>query len=568
MKILMKEARHMKQHYVMPVGVDDFKKVREEYYYVDKTDFIRTLIDGHSQVTLITRPRRFGKTLALSTLYYFFDINRAQENRPLFDGCRIEQAGDKYMKEQGSKPVIFLTLKDVKQPDFPEMLEILRFTMQSAYNAHKYLLQSDLLEDYEKDYFLTILTRKATKADLQVSLKNLTDYLHRYHQKTALLLLDEYDAPIQAAWDNGYYKETIDFMRNFLSTVLKSNPDLDFAVITGVLRIAKESIFSSLNNLKVSSLLTGSYSESMGFTKSEIEQMASDFNVSDKLPQIKAWYDGYNFAGTEAYNPWSVINYFDNNAKPGLYWLNTSGNSIIKSLLKKTTLKQEKELKSLLQGAEVRAKIDEGIIYSDIYKDRDALYTMLLTTGYLTLADEPTMRGIFLSAKLRIPNKEIRSVYAKEIIARIEAMEGSPQLLELLYDLLDGNVEGFSSGLNTYLETLASYYDTTNTENFYHGFMLGLLALLVPDYTVRSNRESGYGRFDAAIFPGQEHTNGVIMEFKVAESEAKLPSKADEALAQIETMDYLAEFRQQNITTVWQYGISFCGKKCHIAAKI
>lgn len=558
----------MKQHYVMPVGVDDFKKVREEYYYVDKTDFIRTLIDGHSQVTLITRPRRFGKTLALSMLYYFFDINRAQENRPLFDGCRIEQAGDKYMKEQGSKPVIFLTLKDVKQPDFPEMLEILRFTMQSAYNAHKYLLQSDLLEDYEKDYFLTILSRQATKADLQVSLKNLTDYLHRYHQKTALLLLDEYDAPIQAAWDNDYYKDAVDFMRNFLSTVLKSNLDLDFAVITGVLRIAKESIFSSLNNLKVSSLLTGSYSESMGFTKSEIEQMASDFNVSDKLPQIKAWYDGYNFAGTEVYNPWSVINYFDNNAKPGLYWLNTSGNSIIKSLLKKTTLKQEKELKSLLQGAEVRAKIDEGIIYSDIYKDRDALYTMLLTTGYLTLADEPTMRGIFLSAKLRIPNKEIRSVYAKEIIARIEAMEGSPQLLELLDDLLDGNVEGFSSGLNTYLETMASYYDTTNTENFYHGFMLGLLALLVPDYTVRSNRESGYGRFDAAIFPGKEHTNGVIMEFKVAESEAKLPSKADEALAQIETMDYLAEFRQQNITTVWQYGISFCGKKCHIAAKI
>lgn len=568
MKILMKEARHMKQHYVMPVGVDDFKKVREEYYYVDKTDFIRTLIDGHSQVTLITRPRRFGKTLALSMLYYFFDINRAQENRPLFDGCRIEQAGDKYMKEQGSKPVIFLTLKDVKQPDFPEMLEILRFTMQSAYNAHKYLLQSNLLEDYEKDYFLTILTRKATKADLQVSLKNLTDYLHRYHQKTALLLLDEYDAPIQAAWDNGYYKETIDFMRNFLSTVLKSNLDLDFAVITGVLRIAKESIFSSLNNLEVASVLSGRYNSAIGFTYEEIAQMASDFNCKNKLSEIKAWYDGYTFSGQEIYNPWSVINYFLHHFRPNLYWLNTSGNSIIKSLLKKTTLKQEKELKSLLQGAEVRAKIDEGIIYSDIYKDRDALYTMLLTTGYLTLADEPTMRGIFLSAKLRIPNKEIRSVYAKEIIARIEAMEGSPQLLELLDDLLDGNVEGFSSGLNTYLETLASYYDTTNTENFYHGFMLGLLALLVPDYTVRSNRESGYGRFDAAIFPNKEHTNGVIMEFKVAESEAKLPSKADEALAQIETMDYLAEFRQQNITTVWQYGISFCGKKCHIAAKI
>ena len=557
----------MKQHYIMPVGVDDFRRVREEYYYVDKTDFIKNLIDGHSQVTLITRPRRFGKTLAMSMLYYFFTLENAQSNRALFEGCQIEQAGERYISQQGSKPVIFLSLKDIKQVDFPSMIKSFSSLMQDLYASHDYLLDTDCLNEYEREYFRSVAARQADSVDLQLSLKKLTTWLHRYHQKTVLVLIDEYDAPIQYAFDNGYYDEAITFMRNYLSSVLKSNPSLDFAVITGVLRIAKESIFSSLNNLKVSSLVSGSYGEAMGFTSQEIEKIAHDFHAQDKLSEIKEWYDGYRFAGEDIYNPWSVINYFDNNANPGLYWLNTSGNTILAELLKHVDKKQEKELQHLLQGGSVTTRIDESIIYADIGKSRNALYTMLLTTGYLTLASEPVMRSFAVSASLRIPNQEVRAVYAKEIVEHIEAMEGTPNLLDLMENLLNGNAEDFSSGLNDYLETLASYYDTANRENFYHGFVLGLLALLVPDYSVRSNRESGYGRFDIAIFPGKEHTNGVIMEFKVAENEADLPKMAEAALAQIENMDYMAEFRNQNITQVWQYGIAFCGKKCQIAAK-
>ena len=557
----------MKQNYVMPVGVDDFRQVREEYYYVDKTDFIKALIDGHSKVTLITRPRRFGKTLAMSMLYYFFTMEDAGANRNLFKGCKIEAAGEKYMKHQGTKPTIFLSLKDIKQVDFTRMMRSFSSLMQDLYALHSYLLDSDCLNEYDREYFHSIVTRQADSVDLQLSLKKLTVWLQRYHQKAVLLLIDEYDAPIQYAFDHDYYDEAIEFMRNYLSSALKSNSSLDFAVITGVLRIAKESISSSLNNLEIASVVSGRYQSAMGFDYHEIEQVATDFNCPQKLEEIKDWYDGYNFSGQEIYNPWSVINYILHNCQPALYWLNTSGNTILNDLLKHIDKKQEKELYTLLRGGSITARIDESIIYTDISKSRNALYTMLLTTGYLTPVSQPSLTGFALSARLRIPNQEIRAVYAKEILERIESMDGQPNLLSMMDNLLSGNAEEFSARLNEYLETLASYYDTANRENFYHGFLLGLLALLLPDYTVRSNRESGYGRFDIAIFPNRKHQNGVIMEFKVAESEAALPKMAKAALTQIESMDYMAEFRNKGISPVWQYGIAFCGKKSHIEAK-
>ena len=557
----------MKQNYVMPVGVDDFRQVREEYYYVDKTDFIQALIDGHSKVTLITRPRRFGKTLAMSMLYYFFTMEDAGANRNLFKGCKVETAGEKYMKHQGTKPTIFLNLKDIKQVDFTRMMRSFSSLMQDLYALHSYLLDSDCLNEYDREYFHSIVTRQADSVDLQLSLKKLTVWLQRHHQKAVLLLIDEYDAPIQYAFDHDYYDEAIEFMRNYLSSALKSNPSLDFAIITGVLRIAKESIFSSLNNLEIASVVSGRYQSAMGFDYHEIEQVATDFNCPQKLEEIKDWYDGYNFSGQEIYNPWSVINYILHNCQPALYWLNTSGNTILNDLLKHIDKKQEKELYTLLRGDSITARIDESIIYTDISKSRNALYTMLLTTGYLTPVSQPSLTGFTLSARLRIPNQEIRAVYAKEILERIESMDGQPNLLSMMDNLLSGNAEEFSARLNEYLETLASYYDTANRENFYHGFLLGLLALLLPDYTVRSNRESGYGRFDIAIFPNRKHQNGVIMEFKVAESEAALPKMAEAALAQIESMDYMAEFRNKGISPVWQYGIAFCGKKSHIEAK-
>ncbi|MBR3623273.1 MAG: AAA family ATPase, partial [Selenomonadaceae bacterium] len=501
----------------------------------------------------------------LSMLYYFFTMENAKENRALFEGTAVEKAGEKYMAFQGSKPTVFVSLKDIKQAKYTSMVKQFKALMEDTYRSHKYLLESECLDNSEKDYFNSIINHQASDENLQLSLKKLTTWLHRYHKEPALVLIDEYDAPIQYAFDYGYYDDAIIFMRNYLNSVLKSNPDLDFAVLTGVLRIAKESIFSSLNNLKVSSLISGKYAEAMGFTAKEIEQIVKDFNAVDKLSQIKEWYDGYNFAGTEVYNPWSVINYLDNDSKPGLYWLNTSGNSILKELLKRTDKKQTQELRALLQGGSVITKIDEGVIYSDIYKNRNALYTMLFTTGYLTLASELNTTDYDDMIKLRVPNREVRTVYEKEVVNHIEEMEGSPNLLYLLDALLSGDTETFSEELNDYLLTLTSYYDTANKESFYHGFILGLIALLSQKYKVFSNRESGYGRFDVAIFPEDKNKNGVIMEFKVAENEANLSQTAEVALSQIEDMEYIAEFKNRGIDSVWKYGIAFCGKKCEIA---
>ncbi len=559
----------MKKSTTMPIGIDDFKKVREEYYYVDKTNFIKTLIDGHSQVTLITRPRRFGKTLSLSMLNYFFSIEGAKDNRKLFADSEIARAGEKYMSFQGTKPVIFLTLKDIKQTDFASMLENFGTLMGNVYHTFRFLLEGSVLYPEEKEYFQSILCRRASNVDLQFSLKNLTSYLRRYYQKPVLVLLDEYDAPIQAAWDYKYYDDAIVFMRNYLSLVLKSNTDLDFAVVTGVLRIAKESIFSSLNNLKVSSVVGGGLPDVVGFTNVEIKKITTDLGCPEKFGEIKTWYDGYNFDGCEIYNPWSVISYFDNNCQPATYWGNTSSNNILHKLLKHATSSQAKDLTELLHGKKIKARLDESVIYEEIHKNRSALNSMLLTTGYLTMVDYPNPYDGDFRGTMRIPNQEIQFLFKREVMNYLEGIstDDSELLENLLDDLLSGNVNDFAHGLEKYLKLMVSYYDTANRESFYHGLLLGLLAALIPRYEVVSNRESGYGRFDLAVFPNRGQRIGVLMEFKVAETEAQLPEKANEALSQVDANEYLAEFRNRSVPTVWQYGISFHGKRCCIAAK-
>ena len=557
----------MKQHYVMPVGVDDFRRVREEYYYVDKTDFIRQLIDGHAQATLITRPRRFGKTLSLSMLYYFFSNKDAEANRVLFEGSNIEKAGERYMSEQGSRPVVFLSLKDIKQSDMDNMLAMFAYTMQTLYDSFSYLQEADVLSVQEKRYFSKVLEGRASSVELQFSLKNLTAFLAGYHQKSVLVLIDEYDAPIQYAWDYGYYDEAIVFMRNYLSSVLKTNPSLDFAVLTGVLRIAKESIFSSLNNLEVASVACGGYLDVMGFTYAEIQQMAADFGVEDKLPEIKAWYDGYNFAGQEIYNPWSVINYFRNNCRPAAYWVNTSGNTILRHMLEHADPSQGKSLTALLAGKKISASLDEGVIYAEIYQNSDALYSMLLTTGYLTMVDYPDPYIDDDSCTLRIPNREIRTLFKKEVMRHLSSKgSGSELLRNLVNSLLSGKAAEFEESLAEFLRLVASFHDTAARESFYHGLVLGLLATLMPRFEVVSNRESGYGRFDIAIFPGPGQSAGALLEFKVAEKEEEMPERAREALAQIRANKYASEFEQRGVKEVWQYGIAFCGKKCQIEA--
>ena len=550
----------MKQPKCMPVGVDDFRDLRKRYYFVDKTKFIQELIDGHSKVTLITRPRRFGKTLTMSMLYYFFTNENAAENRKLFDDCAIAEAGEMYMAEQGTRPVVFFSLKDVKAANYASMMETVADTLREIYRSFLFLLDSDSLIEEEKETFRQILRKKASESDMQSAIKVLTQHLERHYHRKALLLIDEYDAPIQSAWEYGYYEKAIVFFRNFLSAALKSNPALDFAILTGVTRISKESIFSALNNLKVSSVIRGSYANVMGFTSEETGRMAEDLGYTDKLEEIREWYDGYNFSGQDVYNPWSVVRYFDEGCVPDIYWANTSGNGILADMLENINEEQEKNLYRLLQMESISTRIKENIVYSDIRNSSAALYTMLLTTGYLKIVP-----GVFGDdteyCTVAIPNKEIRKAYASEIVERLGRVGTRLDSVAFLENLLTGRAEEFSEELSRYVENMVSYYDTANREGFYHGFMLGIMAVLVSRYHVRSNRESGYGRFDLAIFPKHPRLAGVLMEFKVAETEADLEREAIAALKQIEDMDYMAEFRAQGIDTVWKYGIAFCGKK-------
>ncbi|MBQ7497557.1 MAG: AAA family ATPase [Selenomonas sp.] len=553
----------------LPVGTDDYKRLREDFYFVDKTRFIKEILDQHSEVTLITRPRRFGKSMAMSMLKYFFTLKGAEENRALFAGTDIEAVGGRYMQEQGQWPVVMLSLKDIKPLKYSDMVVQVASHMHDLYAEFRYLYDDEFLSADERVYFEDILLRRAAEGDLQLALGKLLYFLQSYHQKTVILLIDEYDSPVQAAWSakESYYDEAIAFMRTFLTAALKGNTALRFGVLTGVLRIAKESIFSALNNLEVSTVVNGKYADIFGFTPEETAGLARELDREDKLEELKAWYDGYNFSGCELYNPWSVVNYFANDCKPDIFWLNTSGNDIIAGLMKQAGKKDEKKLLTLLQGGTVETAVQEGLIYTDIYRSKDALYTMLQTTGYLTSRHTEFMGGRTY-CELAIPNMEVSTVYETEIVNRYRGELEDSDLFVLLRYLLRGQAEEFAQGLQEYLVQIASFHDTAEKETFYHGFLLGIMAWLMPKYRVVSNRESGYGRFDLGIFPKEVGIPGILMEFKVAEHEEELEDMAGQALAQTEEKDYLAEFRAQGVDEVWRYGVAFCGKKiCLVAGK-
>ncbi len=548
----------------IPVGVDDFKQLREECYFVDKTRFIKELVDERSKVTLITRPRRFGKTLTMSMLYYFFTNENAEENRKLFAETDIASGGGRYMSEQGRRPVIFLTLNDAKQMDMGSMVQRIGRIMARTYRAFSFLAEAESpLTQAEKEYYERINDMKATREELEDSLRALSSFLYQYYGDKAVILLDEYDVPVQQGWQYHFHEDVVSFMRNFMGAAFKSNASLDFGIITGVLRIAKETIFSSLNNLEISSVVQGRFADIMGFTEDEVCTMAESLGHADRVEEIRHWYDGYTFSGQEMYNPWSVINYFQQGCQPQVFWLNTSGNAIIGEMMEHADASDEEKLLSLLNGEPVDAVVDEAVVYSDIYTNKDALYTMLLTAGYLKAIENRLDDGEHICT-LAIPNREIATVYRKEVVNRYRGRMSRTDLRMVLMSIANGDGEKFSIGLQKYLEQIASFHDTANKESFYHGFLLGLTAWFLPKYRVKSNRESGYGRFDLGIFPNEQGQAGVIMEFKVADSEESLQETAEAALAQIGQMDYLAEFREQDVDNVWKYGIAFYGKKLRL----
>ena len=549
--------------YAMPVGVDNFREmVSRDYYFVDKTNFIKELLDNKNKVTLITRPRRFGKTLAMRMLQEFFDINAA--GRDTFKGLNISRAGEKYIQHRGKYPVIFFSLKDIATGNYQDALRDLCGKISDLYAEYGFLAESPALNEREKEYFLSVYNiadhEQYGRDKWGKSLKMLTVYLWKHYGVKTILLLDEYDAPIQHAWEDGYYEDMIRFMRQFYSEVLKGNDALEFAVLTGVLRVAKESIFSGLNNLKVCSVLSEDYSDIFGFTGQEVARMAADLQREDKLPEIRAWYDGYSFGGSEIYNPWSVIMYFDAKCKPAPYWVNTSGNGIIKYMLDRLDGRGREDLQSLMDGNAISKQVQEGIIYEEIGSNADDLYTMLLTTGYLKCtSSQDSLLGTYMD--LQIPNLEILRLFTREIAQNFTGYRGVSDITNMMDEMLKGNAVLFEEDLNRILRNSVSYHDAANGESFYHGMMLGFCVLLKDTHIVQSNRESGYGRFDLALIPTDRRYYGVIMEFKRAADEGQLEEKALEALAQIEELSYIAEFQQRQIEKVWKYGIAFCGKK-------
>lgn len=400
-------------HKAMPIGVEDFCELRKGYYFVDKTRFIRQLLDEHSKVTLLTRPRRFGKTLTMSMLDWFFSIDKADKGHDLFAGLDIERAGASYMGACGQYPVVFLTFKDTNGLSWEMMQGLFSSYISMLFLRYTYLLDSPRVQDPLKKRFQQIVEMEADEARLSAALTLLMEMLRQHYGRQVILLIDEYDAPVQQAWENGFYRECIAFLKQLLGSALKSNDNLAFAVLTGVLRVAKESIFSDLNNLDVCSVLSTRYDDVIGFTSEEVTEMAHDLGREDRLPEIRRWYDGYHFGEVEIYNPWSVINFFRND-RFGDYWVNTSGNGILRALLEKADAQRIEALQTLLDGDTIQVTLNERVIYEDIGRDKSALYTILLLTGYLTTTTSVATRRNRYA--LRIPNKEIRDIYATEIL--------------------------------------------------------------------------------------------------------------------------------------------------------
>ena len=553
---------------LLPVGIDDYKElISQNYYYVDKTLFIKELIDNLSKVNLFTRPRRFGKTLNLSMLKYFFEKPLdGNSNQYLFSDKKIGEAGEKYTGYQQRYPVIQLSLKSGKQPDFELAYKMLKKEIIQEFERHRYVIDS--LESYSCKRFLQIMDNTPDDSEWYQALAFLSRCLEEYHKEKVIILIDEYDVPLENAYYCGFYNEMISFIRSLFESALKSNPSLGFAVITGCLRISKESIFTGLNNLDIISILSTVYNEHFGFTQRDVDKMLSDYHIESKSNLIKEWYDGYVFGKTEVYNPWSLINFVkaacaDENALPVEYWSNTSSNLIIKDLLTKSTDQIRDELEILVQNGTIEKTVHEDITYQDIYESEENLWNFLFFTGYLK-AVEVKMSGDDRVVVLKIPNKEVKKIYRQQIILWSRNTLHSRDLTGLFRAVLCGDAEEFQKELSRLLITSVSYMD--NAEDFYHGFLLGIFMNL-EGYQVTSNRESGDGRYDICIVSRDGLETPVILEFKTAGNRKMLQAMAEAALNQIEEKRYDAPFEEEGYEECIHIGIGFCKKMCQVKSR-
>jgi hypothetical protein len=556
----------------LPIGISDFRKLRETgLRYVDKTSFVADVLDSPVEALLFPRPRRFGKTLNLSTLRCFIE-KTPEDARPLFAGLAIEQRPEAWAHFQ-RYPVIFMTFKDIKASSFALALSALRQVIAEAYRQHRYLLEGDALDEQQREDFLQVLGKKGDDTLYWSALRDLSAHLHRHHGEKVAILIDEYDTPIHAGFGAGYYDAVVEFFRNFLSGGLKDNSHLWKGVLTGILRIAKESIFSGLNNLSVYSILRPAFATSFGFTPDEVARLAEDAGHASTLPDMERWYNGYRFAGQIVYNPWSVLNFLaseDQVLRP--YWVSTSSMDLVRDmLLARVGDDDDGDIETLLRGKSITKLIDENVALRDLPPDADTMWGFLLFTGYLT-ATRVRQRDELVEVRLKIPNREVRAAYRtvfKLWLSR--ALGDGRRVHDLARALLAGDAETAQRLLQTLLLHSLSFHDTGKgpgePERVYHAFMLGLLVWLGPRYRVSSNREAGYGRCDVMIAPRTAGEPGVVMELKsVDKAKRETPAKAmASALKQLRSRDYAAELRAAGASPVREIGVVFEGKKVKVA---
>jgi hypothetical protein len=553
---------------------EDFKNNRMiGARYIDKTPLLAVLLDREHETTFFLRPRRFGKTLTLSMIRYFVEDTRDsalnEENRAVFQGLKILEMGEKYTSQMTSYPVINLTLQTVGGLSFREANQDLKALMEDLYGDKAYLLESDRLQEKEKNYFQRIMNgvdgtgRKASIADYKRSLRNLTEFLRKDSGKRTVVLIDEYDVPLEKAYRNGYYRQMVNMIGPMLQNVLKTNSEnLQFAVITGCLRIAKEGIYTGLNNPEINTVYSKRLGDAIGFTEPEVRKLLADSGFPDHFDEVKEWYDGYRFGNTVIYNPWSVIKHIedltvDPESCPMLYWKGTSGNAIIRELADRADQETRNKAEQLVQGGEITFKLKDDIVYDDLFREPDNVFNVMLAAGYLTAVacDGKEVRA-------RIPNLEVRTIYTEKFSEWFRESISTFNIRELYAAMEAGEVGKIQKILNGCFLSTMSYYDTV--EAFYHGVMLALLQLN-QEYQCESNRESGSGRFDIQCKRRIDWDLAYVLEFKISKSMGELQQDAEKAAKQIEEKGYVTNLQTEYYKKIMTYGISFCGKHCMVA---
>ena len=549
----------------IPVGIENFEDIiKDNYYYVDKSMLIEDILVNRAAVTLFTRPRRFGKTLNMSMIKYFFDVRNKDENRKLFEGLKI--FGSEYMKEQGKYPVIFVSLKDLRGDTWEMCLMEIKKMISKIYREFQYITEK--MNEDDKEIYDSIKNRK-NDMDLNTSIELLSEYLFEYYGERVIILIDEYDAPIINAFDKGYYNEAINFFQVFYSSALKTNDSLKYGILTGITRIIKEGIFSGLNNLKVDTILNKKFSEYFGLLESEVIKMLDYFEMKYKIEEVKEWYNGYIFGDKRVYNPWSIINYVDN-GEIKAYWANVSGNTLLENMLDQAGEDVYTDLKRFTDGESIEKYISDGTTIKSLLSNEDEIWQLFLYSGYLTKAKEQIeIDGISEYTNiynLKIPNKEIRKYFGNMFLNRFFGTELKTSIL--IKALESGDIKKFEKTLGEIMVNMLSHFDLdSEMEKIYQVFMIGLVGFLMGKYEIISNNESGYGRYDLAMIPIKSNEKAYLMKFKISKTEKGMTLKAEEALKQIDEKKYDTRLKARGIKNILKIGIAFYGKKVKVFSK-